>query len=871
MEKPHQPRPSGALIAARLERALTGRFRLEGEIGRGGMGTIFRAHELKHGRDVILKVLRPDVAQSVGRQRFEAEVRIAAKLAHPHIIPLLDSGEADGLLYFVMPHLQGETLREHLEALGTFTVDVAIELLRDIADALHHAHRAGIVHRDLKPENVLVSDDHAFLLDFGIAQWTRDDEAEESTDERLTHDGMVIGTPKYMAPEQAAGRAVDHRADIYAWGLVASEMLLGSRNTGLDIASARSGVPEALAVLIYRCLAPDPARRPQSAGTLVAALDAIQSGATATRRSNEYAVPESPPRRSAWQWTVLTLAAAVLAAFTWLVVRPPSSMDVADLPMPIAVAPFGEERDRDAGASGDSTASGAPGVRGRLAAAWITQGLEEANLFEVIPWSTVLQAVQGSGDPEVALRENLRAATVVNGTFFETADALALQVEIRDARTRRVLASLEPVTVARDSSTQAIRLVRERVMGALAVQRDARFANAGAVLERPPTFESYRAFDRALTQFNAQQYRQAVDGFRSAFAQDSGFIPPVVYAAQAAWNSGQFALLDTLLGVLDRRRGELTDYHDGLRVYLRAVQAGDGEGALAAASRAAAIAPDSRAAYDAALLALWLGRPAEALARLERMSPDRGAMLGWPSYWTNLAHARHLTGDFEGDVKAAREMRRRHPLLRVGWTLEVRARAARRDTAAINALLVAAGSLDPDIYWSQAAMMVVGGEELSAHGDTLGGRALLERADAWLTARRRLAPDNVDHLYWHGAALHSLGRFAEARGVFRELVRVAPDRVLFKELEAISAERAGERWAMRRVEQPSVFDRGGRLVAEARVAAALGDSVWARERLAEALRVGYRSWPWLHSAGWRDLAVVASDSALARLTGVSTR
>jgi tetratricopeptide (TPR) repeat protein len=632
-------------------------------------------------------------------------------------------------------------------------------------------------------------------------------------------------------------------------------MLLGARQRDLDLGTARSDIPSALTALVYKCLAPDPAHRPRSAGTIVAALDSIMTGASEPApRELALRVIEPPSR---WPIALGGVAIAVAIWFIYLLVRVPTVVNAGDLAMPIAVAPFRDEAPADRPSQD---------VRGRLAAAWITQGLHEAGLFQVVPWSEVLQAVEGATDPVTQLKQRVRAATLVSGVFYETPDALTLHVEIRETRRGSLLASLELVSVPRDSTALAIRLVRDRVLGALAARRDARFAGIAPVLERLPTFEAYRAFDRALTQFNSQQYRPSIDGFRAAFAADSGFIPPLVYAAQAAWNTSQVELLDTLLTVLDRRRGELTDYHDGLREFLRAVLAGDAERAFTAASRAAESAPESRAAYDAAVVALWLGRPDEARRRLERLSPERGAMLGWPSYWTNLAHARHLTRDYAAELAAAREMRNRHPTLRVAWTLEARALAAVRDTVRIDSLLIAAAELDPNVYWSQASMLVVAGEELAAHGDSIAGLRYLHRAESFTATRLGLHPTDADHLFWRGSALHSLGRYGEARAVLRTLARQSPHRMSFLEQEALAAERAGEAGALARVPQPPAFDRGARLVAESRVAAVRGDTGVARARMEDALRVGYRSWPWLHGAAWRDFAAI-DDPVVATLTG----
>lgn len=834
LDAPPHPLPEAhAPITERLGAALAGRYRLIDEIAQGGMGAVYRAHELKHGRDVILKVLRPDIGISGGQARFESEVRIAARLAHPHIVPLLDSGDAGGLLYFVMPHLPGETLRERIDRLGALPVPDAIKLMRDIADALMHAHEHGVVHRDLKPENILCSGEHAFLLDFGIAQYARADDEDGG---RLTLEGNAVGTPRYMAPEQAAGHAVDHRADLFAWGIVANEMLFGSRRGDLA-AATRSDVPEALSALIFRCLSPDPSRRPRSAGTLVAALDALAShGAKPSPATRPIVI-----KRRRWPFLLYGAAAAVVIALVWRGTIASDAVPADTLRMPIAVLPFRED--------GDATADG---VRGRLAGAWITQGLHETGVVQVVPWTEVLQAVDGSAEPEAALLRRSVVGTVVSGTFFTTPEGTTLHAEIRAVRNGRLLASLEPVPVPRDSAAQAIRIVRDRVMGALAITRDARFAATAARHERPPTFESYRAFDRALTQFLAQQYRPALAGFREAFALDDGFIAPLLYAAQAAWNTSQYAVVDTLLGVLDARRAELTDYHEHLRVQLRAMMAGDGRAAYAAAARAAALAPDSRAAYDAAVIALWLGWNDSARVRLETMSPDRGAMIGWPSYWTNLAHARHLTGDHVAERRAAREMRARHPALRVAWVLEARALAALRDFAALDALLAEAEALEQDVYWSYGGMLVVAGEELAAHGDTVRAAQYATRAREWLERRLRLRPTQPDHLFWLASAAQVLGDFAAERRAYERLVQVDA-RLRNREALALAAERTGTVGALARVPQPEPNDIGSRYVTEARLAGLRGDAARREESLREVDRVGFRGRPWLHGAAWRDL------------------
>src|SRR6476646_6014203 len=217
-------------VAERLATALVGRYAIERELARGGMATVYLARDLKHDRQVAIKVLREEVAAAVGAERFLEEIRVTARLQHPHILPLFDSGAVpatasgdEGLLWYVMPFVEGETLRARLARDGRLPVHVAVQLAREMADALDHAHRHGIVHRDVKPENVLLQGDHAVVADFGIAL-----ALEHAGGDRLTRTGIAIGTPQYMAPEQASGeRAIDARADVYALGAVLHEMLAG--------------------------------------------------------------------------------------------------------------------------------------------------------------------------------------------------------------------------------------------------------------------------------------------------------------------------------------------------------------------------------------------------------------------------------------------------------------------------------------------------------------------------------------------------------------------------------------------------------------------------------------------------------------------
>jgi tetratricopeptide (TPR) repeat protein/tRNA A-37 threonylcarbamoyl transferase component Bud32 len=272
----------------RLKAALADRYTLEREIGSGGMATVYLAQDLRHDRKVAIKVLRPDLAASLGSERFLREIRIAAKLTHPHILPLHDSGEADGFLYYVMPYIDGESLRDKLTREGELPIHEAVRFLREVVDALALAHKQGIVHRDIKPDNVLLSEDHGLVTDFGVAKAV----TEATAGKGITSFGMAVGTPAYMSPEQASGDPnIDHRADIYAVGAMAYEMLTGrppfqdgSPQTVLakhvteparPVTELREAVPPPLATVVMRCLEKRPADRWQSAAELRTQLDAL--------------------------------------------------------------------------------------------------------------------------------------------------------------------------------------------------------------------------------------------------------------------------------------------------------------------------------------------------------------------------------------------------------------------------------------------------------------------------------------------------------------------------------------------------------------------------------------------------------------------
>ena len=408
------------------------------------MATVYLARDIKHDRDVALKVLRPELAAAMGSDRFPREIRTVAQFNHPHILSLYDSGEVDGFLYYVMPFVEGETLRDRLVRERQLPVNDAVRVLREMADALSYSHHRGVVHRDIKPANVLLSGRHAIVADFGVAKALR-----AAGGDTLTTVGIAVGTPQYMAPEQAMGQQdVDHRADIYSLGLLGYEMLAGRPpfeaptaqallaaqviEAPPDIMLARPGLPPLLGEAIMRCLAKNPADRWQSAEELLARLELIgatPSGgmtptdtrplpATAARLGGG---TSKPARRTGMivGGATLLVAIAVVVASQLLGGRGSGRIEM------IGVLPIEDISGRDSvfvAAMQDA----------------LTNALARSTRTGVAPRSAMMRYRDGSKSTREIANE-LDLGAVVEATVFRAGDVMRINVQFSDPVTSRAL------------------------------------------------------------------------------------------------------------------------------------------------------------------------------------------------------------------------------------------------------------------------------------------------------------------------------------------------------------------------------------------------------------------------------------------------
>jgi TolB-like protein/tRNA A-37 threonylcarbamoyl transferase component Bud32 len=504
-----------------LQAALGQAYTLDRELTGGGMSRVFVATETALGRQVVVKVLHPELAAEVTAERFAREIQVVAKLQQANIVPLLTAGHTGQLPFYTMPYVTGQSLRERLTVAGRLPVTEAIQVLRDVARALAHAHESGVVHRDIKPENILLSGGAAVVTDFGIAKAVSASRVEGST---ITSVGAGIGTPSYMAPEQAAGDpATDHRADIYAFGCLAFELLSGKppfdepsvheivaahmTKAAPDLKARRDDVPTALAQLISLCLEKQPSRRPQHATELLGALDTLITPLRAS--SNATRIIES--RRTVL--FAVGLAIGAVAMIVWTATLRSRGGGSGGAEPTVAVIPF-------ANVGGDSAQDYlADGVSDELATA--LGRLPGVHLAA----RSAAYRYRGQRDADVReIGKALQVRYVVQGTLRRVDQQLRVSAQLTDAETGRELwsdnfdRSTSDVFRMQDDITAAI--ARELGPRTAAAPRAAATAITGLGTSDVEAYDLYMRGEFALRQ---RQIAVAAEMFERAIARDAKF------------------------------------------------------------------------------------------------------------------------------------------------------------------------------------------------------------------------------------------------------------------------------------------------------------------------------------------------------------
>jgi serine/threonine protein kinase len=532
-------------ISRRLQGSLGDRYRVDRELGRGGMATVYLAHDLRHDRPVALKVIHPELGAVLG-ERFHREIRVAARLGHPHILTVHDSGEADGLLWYSMPVVDGESLRARLRREGPLPLDEAVRIGRSVAEALDFAHSQGVVHRDIKPENILLFGNEPMVADFGIAL-----AVDAADQDRLTLTGLSLGTPAYMSPEQSLGDTrVDRRSDLYSLGCVVYEMLAGeppyTGPTPQAIVAKRltspppplgavRDVPDALERVIHQALARNPADRFASGREFARALGEAAAGPRSTTLPRVETTAPLRSRRVPAIAVVMTLVLVLLGGTVWLVSKRYRA-SAAPSPSRLAVLPF------------SAPATGPFSYLGEGMVDLLSRNLNGVGDQATVDPGRVMATVGGDRrlveDAERArdFARRLGAGRYILGSVHAVGGHLRIQAQLykEGAGAPESIAEAS----AEGDSTALFALVdqlsAQLLVGGDQGQGTHLAQTASLTTHSLPALKAYLAGERNL---RAAQFDSAVAGFQAATAQDSSFALAYYRLAVASTWTGRMGLL----------------------------------------------------------------------------------------------------------------------------------------------------------------------------------------------------------------------------------------------------------------------------------------------------------------------------------------
>ncbi|MBI1723880.1 MAG: protein kinase [Gemmatimonadetes bacterium] len=827
-------------LLPRLTAALAGRYAIERELGRGGMATVFLAQDQKHHRPVAIKVLTPELAAVLGADRFLREIEIAARLTHPHILPLYDSGEADGVLFYVMPYVEGESLRDRLAREKQLPLDDALQIAREVADALSYAHSHDVVHRDIKPENILLESGHAVVADFGIAR-----AITAAGGSKLTETGMAIGTPAYMSPEQAAGsKELDGRSDLYSLGCVLYEMLAGQPPfTGPTVESVihqhlaveppavtnlRPAVPASVVAALARALAKTPADRFNPVAQFGEALWRRESVAASTAAP----APAAPPFRRVGRRALIGVVAAVAlvaaAAAAGVAWRARQRADPNR--RLVVVLPF-ENR------TGDTSLN----ELGELAANWVADAIVRDGVAAAVP-STVVQDLlrtdlRGSATPAEDLARRTGARTAIIGEYHRNGDRIEFRGALVAMPGAQTLLALDPV-VGAAGGTALLAALELRVLEA--VQSRFEHALVPRTYSRPSSVEAYREFVRGEQFYIRGEFARAAEHHARAAALDTAWATPILYLYYSVWPLGRPQEADSLFRILEQRRKRLPPWDANFLDLELAWRSGDRNAAYQAARRLFEQAPRHWGGVNFATAALAINRPRDALraARLRDTSTAIGRDYFW---WYALeADALHRLGRHQRELGVALERRQRFPAEPQSLNLEIAARAAMDQQDKVTRVLEQATG-KPTGWDGGPGLAYV---EFLAHGHDEAARAMLPRAlstyEGFATQTGAMRADSVAF----ATALFAARDYRRSREWWQRLASARDTSgEAQRNLTFLAAREGGRERALRESEQwavnPPPFHPGRVSYRRAQVAAELGDKPRAIALLRQAFAEGF--------------------------------
>jgi serine/threonine protein kinase/tetratricopeptide (TPR) repeat protein len=815
------------------------------------MSTVYLCTDRRDESQVAIKILRQEIGSKVVIDRFLREIAYSSELDHPRIPKVLGSGVVDGLPYYVMTYIAGESLRTRLDREKQLPIADAIDIACEVIAPTSYAHERGIVHRDIKPENILLAGDDVYVLDFGIAR-----AIVESGVDRLTSTGIGVGTPAYMSPEQATGeRNIDARSDVYSIGCVLYEMITGlppfvgptaqvviSRRfaaTAPPMRELRDQVPAWLEATVTRALAKAPADRWPSADALADALRNPAPVHSPPETSSSKPVSRrNAVRALAGLATVAAIAVAAAIAKGHSSDQPTIEGTTSSELGRVVVATL-ENR------TGDSSLN----VVGVMASDLVTEGLQKTGFVQVVPSPTALQASQyvASRRSDAKTREPFRAlaletgaGTVIGGAYYRQGDRLMFSVDVADRGGTRLLHALTDVAAPVSDPRRGVEEIRDRLMGWLALKYDDRLQGAVPEGDQPPTYASYQTFSEGMTKYIAVENAQALPLFLRAYDMDSSFTVALLYASIAATNLARWSFADSLLKQVNDRRQGLSDYNRAWLDYRIGFVHGNHEVALTSIRRAARISPESKAAYNHAAEAYTAGHYREALSAIQAIAPERGSMRGFFGYWGIYCSTLHVLGLYDREYKVGLAAGGFYPDRLTKFTPLVRALIGAGRLDSVGIITRAAQGLPTDpIGWDYGHLLNEVAEELSGHGHPDSAVVYFEQLRKWLQANDN-GPGRRIRLV---RTLYALGRVDQARQLLLSLREKDPHNPEYLGMMGLLMAKAGHRKTAALIADTLAATRekyefGVRGLYLARIAISLGERDAALARLREAFADG---------------------------------
>jgi TolB-like protein/tetratricopeptide (TPR) repeat protein len=847
-------------LLEQLQAALGPENVIKRELGGGGMSRVFLVEEHSLHRLTVLKVLPPELAAELSVARFDREIRLLARLQHPHIVPLIAAGNAAGVPYYRMPFVDGETLHQRLQRTGELTIAEAVRLLREIASALAYAHEHGVVHRDIKPDNILITGGVALVADFGVAKALI--ESTTMGQRPFTAAGMSVGTPAYMSPEQvSADPDIDQRADLYSFGAVAYEMLTGRApftarttqallaahvvETPEPIGKRRPSIPADLATLVMRCLEKRPSDRPQSANDVIRALDAIQlsSGSTiANRKSGDFNTLSSSRKRRAGFWIVGALGAAVAVGASWHMRGKPAAR-VTTASNRVLIAPFlnpGNEAKLE--------------HIGALAADRLASATAQAG-FDVVPAATVALALRDTSAGRSEQLKRLARAThakwMVTGSVYLRGDSLQVQAQIVSAASDSVEEVLEEKRGAVADPVAVVDLIGAQLQSALSRRTKAPILPSGF---RAPDPEAYKELLAGFQIF-------AIGGdiyasrphLRRAIELDSTMVQAYELLGRQYINAGEYATADSVLKRIETLKLPMTETEQYQLKYGHADLAGNIEGMAKNSQALVALDSNALSLFLLGEADFFLLRTDDAIQAMRAAEPTfevmgGRALLGLELTLANVLHVAGRSREALQTLKAHDKTFRRDADLRGGMLREA---IALRDT--VMALALVDSMLNENLNTEPAAAvswLITGIEEFRVHGDNMRSQRIcqlllqrLRRSQAALKYPAALL-DHGTIFMLAGMPDSALARFGAARARSHELKPTGYLAVVHAQLGDTAGARSTAD-SLGKLQEPWML--GTNTYWQAIILATLGDRQTAVELLRQSVSEGCTMDKW-HSA-----------------------